>query len=122
MSKLKNTSVFFSALRFSGSGPDPDDSIAEAQTDAEGNFSLSGSTDEISIIDPEVRIHHTCNARGRVIFKLYHIYNYINIYIINNINISNIYIKSYIYILYILFIFNSKSSGLSTKMEDSSSI
>ncbi|CAK5078612.1 unnamed protein product [Meloidogyne enterolobii] len=42
-------------------GPDPDDELDSAYTDNQGRFELSGSTMELTNIDPELRIYHDCN-------------------------------------------------------------
>lgn len=42
-------------------GPDPDDELDSAYTDSAGRFELSGSTMELTNIDPELRIYHDCN-------------------------------------------------------------
>ncbi|GMS88904.1 hypothetical protein PENTCL1PPCAC_11079 [Pristionchus entomophagus] len=42
-------------------GPDLDDLMDEGQTDAQGRFSLSGTTDEVLTIDPKVNIYHDCD-------------------------------------------------------------
>ncbi|ULT82797.1 hypothetical protein L5515_018064 [Caenorhabditis briggsae] len=45
-------------------GPDPDDVLDQKTTDNEGNFFLSGSSMELTPIDPELRIFHDCNDQG----------------------------------------------------------
>lgn len=47
-------------------GPDPDDILDQKTTDEEGNFELSGSSMELTPIDPEIRIFHDCNDHGSV--------------------------------------------------------
>jgi len=42
-------------------GPDPDDLLGSGYTAADGSFQLQGDTVELTNIDPEVRIYHTCN-------------------------------------------------------------
>lgn len=42
-------------------GPDPDDMLDSKYTDSAGRFELSGSTMELTNIDPELRIYHDCN-------------------------------------------------------------
>jgi len=42
-------------------GPDPDDLLGSGYTAADGSFELSGDTVELTNIDPELRIYHTCN-------------------------------------------------------------
>ncbi|KAE9554305.1 hypothetical protein FO519_002476 [Halicephalobus sp. NKZ332] len=42
-------------------GPDPDDLLDTARTDENGAFSVAGDTIELTNIDPEVRIYHSCN-------------------------------------------------------------
>ncbi|GMT17970.1 hypothetical protein PFISCL1PPCAC_9267, partial [Pristionchus fissidentatus] len=42
-------------------GPDLDDLMAEGHTDSEGRFTLSGTTDEVSTIDPKLNIYHDCD-------------------------------------------------------------
>ncbi|KAI6184096.1 hypothetical protein M3Y97_00559800 [Aphelenchoides bicaudatus] len=42
-------------------GPDPDDLLDSKYTDADGSFYLAGDTMELTNIDPEVRIYHSCN-------------------------------------------------------------
>jgi len=41
-------------------GPDPDDMLDKAYTSANGSFYLSGDTVELTNIDPELRVYHTC--------------------------------------------------------------
>ncbi|KAF1748134.1 hypothetical protein GCK72_024601 [Caenorhabditis remanei] len=45
-------------------GPDPDDVLDQKTTDDEGNFLLTGSSMELTPIDPELRIFHDCNDHG----------------------------------------------------------
>uniref|UniRef100_A0A8R1IBJ0 Transthyretin-like protein 46 n=1 Tax=Caenorhabditis japonica TaxID=281687 RepID=A0A8R1IBJ0_CAEJA len=45
-------------------GPDPDDVLDQKETDNEGNFLLSGSSMELTPIDPELRIIHDCLDHG----------------------------------------------------------
>ncbi|KAL3101131.1 hypothetical protein niasHS_001591 [Heterodera schachtii] len=42
-------------------GPDPDDELDTVYTDLDGRFEVSGSTMELTNIDPELRIYHDCN-------------------------------------------------------------
>jgi len=42
-------------------GPDPDDLLGTGYTSEDGSFYLSGDTMELTNIDPEVRIYHSCN-------------------------------------------------------------
>uniref|UniRef100_A0A183C754 Transthyretin-like family protein n=1 Tax=Globodera pallida TaxID=36090 RepID=A0A183C754_GLOPA len=42
-------------------GPDPDDELDSVYTDLNGQFEVSGSTMELTNIDPELRIYHDCN-------------------------------------------------------------
>uniref|UniRef100_A0AC35U6Y1 Transthyretin-like family protein n=1 Tax=Rhabditophanes sp. KR3021 TaxID=114890 RepID=A0AC35U6Y1_9BILA len=42
-------------------GPDQDDDLAQGYTDNLGYFDLSGSTQELSTIDPHILIFHDCN-------------------------------------------------------------
>jgi hypothetical protein len=39
-----------------------DDTIDTKKTDADGTFSVSGSTSELTSIDPYLKIYHKCNA------------------------------------------------------------
>ncbi|CAI5440764.1 unnamed protein product [Caenorhabditis angaria] len=41
-------------------GPDPDDTLDEKRTGADGAFSLTGSTHELTSIDPVLYIWHEC--------------------------------------------------------------
>ncbi|RCN37051.1 Transthyretin-like family protein [Ancylostoma caninum] len=41
-------------------GPDPDDLMAEAFTDAKGEFNLKGSERETTNIDPVFKVYHDC--------------------------------------------------------------
>ncbi|CAJ0586856.1 unnamed protein product, partial [Mesorhabditis spiculigera] len=41
-------------------GPDPDDTLDEKIVDADGSFTLSGTTHELTPIDPEFYIWHKC--------------------------------------------------------------
>ena len=43
------------------SGPDPDDELDAGYTDANGRFELKGDTRELSNIDPQLKIYHSCN-------------------------------------------------------------
>ncbi|PAV72383.1 hypothetical protein WR25_03975 [Diploscapter pachys] len=45
-------------------GPDPDDMYDQMLTNDDGEFSLSGSGVELTPIDPEIRIYHSCNNHG----------------------------------------------------------
>ncbi|VDD89838.1 unnamed protein product [Enterobius vermicularis] len=42
-------------------GPDPDDTLDEKETDSEGKFELNGWTRELSNIDPVLYIWHDCD-------------------------------------------------------------
>lgn len=42
---------------------DPDDLLAKAESSKEGEFNLSGSEDEITSIEPYLRITHNCNVK-----------------------------------------------------------
>ncbi|KAL6737064.1 hypothetical protein Aduo_010738 [Ancylostoma duodenale] len=42
-------------------GPDPDDLMAEAFTDARGEFNLKGSERETTNIDPVFKVYHDCD-------------------------------------------------------------
>uniref|UniRef100_A0A0N4Z3B4 Transthyretin-like family protein n=1 Tax=Parastrongyloides trichosuri TaxID=131310 RepID=A0A0N4Z3B4_PARTI len=42
-------------------GPDSDDDMAAGYTDIDGYFQLSGSAEELTTIDPHLRIYHDCN-------------------------------------------------------------
>jgi len=44
-------------------GVDPDDELDSARTDSDGRFELSGSTREMTPIDPRLKIYHDCNNR-----------------------------------------------------------
>ncbi|CAD6193117.1 unnamed protein product [Caenorhabditis auriculariae] len=46
-------------------GPDPDDILDQMLTREDGTFSLSGSSMELTPIDPEIRIYHDCNDHGK---------------------------------------------------------
>ncbi|RCN30838.1 Transthyretin-like family protein [Ancylostoma caninum] len=46
---------------FSITGPDPDDLMAEAFTDAKGEFNLKGSERETTNIDPVFKVYHDCD-------------------------------------------------------------
>ncbi|CAD6197730.1 unnamed protein product [Caenorhabditis auriculariae] len=41
-------------------GPDPDDTLDEKRTDEKGEFSLTGTTHELTSIDPVLYIWHEC--------------------------------------------------------------
>ncbi|VDO71094.1 unnamed protein product [Heligmosomoides polygyrus] len=41
-------------------GPDPDDTLDEKRTDASGRFELTGTTHELTPIDPVLYIWHEC--------------------------------------------------------------
>ena len=43
------------------SGPDPDDMLQEALTDAQGRFKLQGSENELTPIDPVFKAYHDCD-------------------------------------------------------------
>jgi hypothetical protein len=43
------------------SGPDLDDLLEEGHTDHQGYFELSGTTNEITTIDPVLKIYHDCD-------------------------------------------------------------
>uniref|UniRef100_A0A1I7TJ30 Transthyretin-like family protein n=1 Tax=Caenorhabditis tropicalis TaxID=1561998 RepID=A0A1I7TJ30_9PELO len=45
-------------------GPDPDDVLDQKTTDSDGNFLLTGSSMELTPIDPELRIFHDCNDQA----------------------------------------------------------
>ncbi|CAJ0584192.1 unnamed protein product, partial [Mesorhabditis spiculigera] len=45
--------------------PDPDDVIGQVKTSADGTFSLTGSTAELSVIEPELKIYHDCNDQHK---------------------------------------------------------
>ena len=47
--------------RLSFVGIDTDDLLDEGTTDSSGHFELSGSTTEITSIDPKLNIYHDCN-------------------------------------------------------------
>jgi len=42
-------------------GPDPDDDMADARTNANGEFNLDGVENEVTNIDPVLKIYHDCN-------------------------------------------------------------
>ena len=42
-------------------GPDPDDQLDAGYTDANGEFSLSGGTAELTGIDPVLKVYHDCD-------------------------------------------------------------
>ncbi|VDK18255.1 unnamed protein product [Anisakis simplex] len=42
-------------------GPDPDDLLDQGYTDADGKFSLSGGTAELTPIDPVFKVYHDCD-------------------------------------------------------------
>ncbi|MFH4976665.1 hypothetical protein AB6A40_003374 [Gnathostoma spinigerum] len=42
-------------------GPDKDDLLEAGETDENGFFELSGHTEELSTIDPALRIYHDCD-------------------------------------------------------------
>ncbi|CAD5223619.1 unnamed protein product [Bursaphelenchus okinawaensis] len=42
-------------------GPDPDDKLQEGRTDSSGKFKLSGSTKELTNIDPVFKVYHDCD-------------------------------------------------------------
>ncbi|ETN68285.1 Transthyretin-like family protein [Necator americanus] len=44
---------------------DPDDTLDNMFTKADGLFSVSGSASELTPIDPELRIYHDCNDHGK---------------------------------------------------------
>uniref|UniRef100_A0A914XZL7 Uncharacterized protein n=1 Tax=Panagrolaimus superbus TaxID=310955 RepID=A0A914XZL7_9BILA len=43
------------------SGPDLDDLLEEGHTDHRGYFELSGTTNELTTIDPVLKIYHDCD-------------------------------------------------------------
>uniref|UniRef100_A0A914PM05 Transthyretin-like family protein n=2 Tax=Panagrolaimus TaxID=55784 RepID=A0A914PM05_9BILA len=43
------------------SGPDLDDLLQEGHTDHQGYFELAGSTNELTTIDPVLKIYHDCD-------------------------------------------------------------
>ncbi|XGW02306.1 hypothetical protein V3C99_014389 [Haemonchus contortus] len=43
------------------SGPDPDDLLDEGKTSSAGTFTLKGSDNEITTIDPVFKIYHDCD-------------------------------------------------------------
>ncbi|KAK6745740.1 hypothetical protein RB195_012078 [Necator americanus] len=45
---------------------DPDDTLDNMFTKADGLFSVSGSASELTPIDPELRIYHDCNDHGKL--------------------------------------------------------
>jgi len=48
-------------------GPDPDDLLDKEYTSSNGSFYLSGDTVELTNIDPELRIYHTCGMHMAVL-------------------------------------------------------
>ncbi|CEF60659.1 Transthyretin-like family-containing protein [Strongyloides ratti] len=42
-------------------GPDSDDDMAAGYTNEDGYFELSGSAEELTTIDPHLRVYHDCN-------------------------------------------------------------
>ncbi|EYC22631.1 hypothetical protein Y032_0017g3465 [Ancylostoma ceylanicum] len=44
---------------------DPDDTLDNVFTKADGVFSVSGFASELTPIDPELRIYHDCNDHGK---------------------------------------------------------
>lgn len=42
-------------------GSDPDDDLDAGYTDRQGYFKLSGDTNEMTTIDPHLKIYHDCN-------------------------------------------------------------
>ncbi len=55
---------------FCASGVDPDDTLDEGYTDAQGNFQLDGSTRELTPIEPVLKIYHDCDDGIKVILEL----------------------------------------------------
>uniref|UniRef100_A0A914UY06 Uncharacterized protein n=1 Tax=Plectus sambesii TaxID=2011161 RepID=A0A914UY06_9BILA len=45
------------------SGPDPDDVLGCVKTDSQGRFEVQGSENEVSNIDPVLKIYTNCNDR-----------------------------------------------------------
>lgn len=58
------------------SGSDPDDDLDAGYTDQHGYFKLSGDTNEMTTIDPHLKIYHDCNdgVTVRILVLLY--FNY----------------------------------------------
>lgn len=54
------------------SGPDPDDELDSGVTDSIGRFTLSGSTHEMTTIDPHLKVYHDCND-GLIVRKIYRV-------------------------------------------------
>lgn len=52
---------------------DSDDLLDEKFTDARGDFSVNGTTRELTTIEPELRIYHKCEDGGKVglLLKIY---------------------------------------------------
>uniref|UniRef100_A0A914WDC4 Uncharacterized protein n=1 Tax=Plectus sambesii TaxID=2011161 RepID=A0A914WDC4_9BILA len=42
---------------------DPDDQMACARSDKDGNFEIKGKTKEITTIDPYLKVYHDCNDK-----------------------------------------------------------
>ncbi|KAF8356094.1 ttr-35 [Pristionchus pacificus] len=42
-------------------GPNPDDEMDQTYTDDEGRFVLSGRENELTTIDPHLKVYHDCN-------------------------------------------------------------
>lgn len=51
-------------------GPDPDDTLDEKRTGEDGAFALTGSTHELTSIDPVLYIWHECRDEQTVSFFL----------------------------------------------------
>lgn len=49
-------------------GSDPDDDLGSGYTNANGEFELSGSTTELTTIDPHLKIYHDCDDGINVSF------------------------------------------------------
>ena len=47
-------------------GPSPDDELDVGTTDQDGRFTVEGSDDELTTIDPRIKIFHDCNDHGVV--------------------------------------------------------
>jgi hypothetical protein len=48
---------------------DPDDELDSGYTDANGQFQLAGDEREMTNIDPQLKIYHSCNKGLNVIAK-----------------------------------------------------
>uniref|UniRef100_A0A0R3RK72 Transthyretin-like family protein n=1 Tax=Elaeophora elaphi TaxID=1147741 RepID=A0A0R3RK72_9BILA len=51
-------------------GVDTDDLMAKGETDSKGYFRISGSINELSMIDPKLNIYHDCND-GWIVIVLF---------------------------------------------------